>query len=65
MNKKIYGIRLCRQCKGICHENSLRETIGRRKKYYCSKQCCKNYLESIGIDAEWIGMMEKIDVITR
>ena len=37
--KKIYGIRICRSCKGICHENSYRRNFGLRRIYWCSKNC--------------------------
>lgn len=35
--KKIYGIRICKICKGICHEGSYRSATWRdRKLYFCS-----------------------------
>ena len=45
----VYGDRICRQCKGICHDGSYRRKqsalsreYGARSGYYCSKQCLKN-----------------------
>lgn len=39
---KLYGNRTCRNCKGICHENSYRRNFGERKAYYCSEACLRN-----------------------
>ncbi len=51
MNKKIEiktikGIRICRICKGICHENSYRDSWkwAKRHIYFCSKIHLKLYL---------------------
>ena len=38
---RIYGDRVCRRCKGICHENSWRRKTGQRKAYYCSENCLR------------------------
>ena len=38
-NLKIYGDRICKQCHGLCHENSWRDKIGQRKSYWCSDGC--------------------------
>ena len=46
--KKVYGVRICQQCRGICHEGSLRTTFGQRKRYFCSERCWDLY---IGTDA--------------
>lgn len=37
--KKVYGARICKSCRGICHEDSYRRKIGRRRPYWCSKNC--------------------------
>ena len=62
---KIYGTRICRQCKGICHEGSFRTSYGKRKAYFCGEQCLRYHetqklreqLKKIGYrdwyDAEW------------
>jgi hypothetical protein len=46
---KVYGDRTCLQCKGICHEGSLRNKVpkgyGFRSHYFCSPICFKNYEE--------------------
>jgi len=34
---KVYGLRTCKYCKGICHEDSYRNKHGIRKGYYCCK----------------------------
>ena len=37
MTEKIVvkGIRVCRECKGICHRDSWRTRIGQRRSYWC------------------------------
>ena len=46
---KVYGVRTCLQCKGICHEDSLRQKgkqgTGGRAHYFCWYGCMKNYYE--------------------
>ena len=46
---KVHGIRTCLQCKGICHEDSLRQRgkqgTGGRAHYFCSYGCMKLYHE--------------------
>lgn len=37
--KKIYGTRICKSCRGICHKNSYRKNYGKRRSYWCSKNC--------------------------
>lgn len=44
--KKVYGKRICRSCRGICHENSYSKKKlpflhGQRRSYWCSKNCLK------------------------
>ena len=39
---KVYGNRTCRNCKGICHEDSWRRNCGERKAYYCSEICLRH-----------------------
>ena len=65
MKAKTYGIRICKFCKGICHEDSYRATCGKRKIYYC----CKGHLQA---DKQYIinpvsnlVAYEKVDVITK
>lgn len=45
--EQLHGLRTCLQCKGICHEDSLRQKgkqgTGRRAHYFCSYQCLKLY----------------------
>jgi len=33
--KTIYGVRLCKVCKGILHGIVWRDKYGQRKSYYC------------------------------
>ena len=44
---KVHGLRTCLQCKGICHEGSLRQKgkqgTGGRAHYFCWYGCLKNY----------------------
>lgn len=46
---KVHGLRTCLQCKGICHEDSLRQKgkqgTGGRAHYFCWYGCLKNYYE--------------------
>jgi len=46
--KKVYGVRICKNCKGIVPEIAYRtkkyyEGIGIRAKYFCSMDCVKQY----------------------
>ena len=49
----VHGDRTCLQCKGICHEDSIRKRIleslryvgGMRSHYFCSLICLRNYLD--------------------
>jgi len=37
---KIYGDRTCQECRGLCHEASIRTTTKPcRQAYFCSEQC--------------------------
>ena len=36
----VKGTRICRECQGICHENSWRTKIGQRRSYWC----CEDHL---------------------
>jgi len=64
---KIHGVRVCRRCKGICHEHSLREKYGQRRTYYCSEQCVR--IKFDGCSEEFIQMylerFESVDCITE
>ena len=42
---KVYGDRVCRYCKGICHEDSIRDRFGERRKYFCSLSCLLHFVE--------------------
>jgi hypothetical protein len=46
MTAKINGTRICKNCKGICHEGSVRRNTGQRKSYYCSEACLRNSVEN-------------------
>ena len=41
---KVHSDRICRVCKGICHEGSLRTITKQRNAYYCSESCVKREL---------------------
>jgi hypothetical protein len=41
---KVYGTRICKNCKGICHKGSWRRKVGERKSYYCSDTCLRTSL---------------------
>jgi len=58
MVKKVYGIRICRNCKGICHKGSYRSKLGQRKIYFCSKKCLEQYLE------KWITRKGKLHLLS-
>ena len=59
--ERINGIRICKVCKGICHENSLRTRFGKHKIYFCCEMHARGYyadkwyirLEKLGIPAGW------------
>ena len=36
---KIYGNRICRYCKGLCHNETYRSKNDTRSRYYCSRKC--------------------------
>lgn len=79
--KKIYGIRICKSCRGICHKNSYRRNYGKRRPYWCSKNCLewgiikrvesktptdKEYItDQIYLDHIIEEYYEKVDVITK
>ena len=70
-NKKIYGDRICKACKALCHKNSYRTTHRIRNSYYCSKGCLGRNKKSIkcmgaGISIEWVikQCFEQVDVFT-
>ena len=39
---KVYGVRICRHCQGICHEQSYRQKHGIRRAYWCSDDCLRD-----------------------
>ena len=39
--EKVYGLRLCQECGGICHEDSWRTRSGQRRRYWC----CESHLK--------------------
>jgi hypothetical protein len=41
----IKGTRICRECRGICHENSWRSKFGQRKRYWCCEEHLRDYLD--------------------
>lgn len=45
----VKGVRTCMKCKGICHEDSLREKhdYKHRKKYFCSESCFDNHYKQM------------------
>jgi len=61
----IHGDRICRLCKGFCHDGSWRtKHKPHRQHYWCSKACLiqsTRYLSNIDI---LLGF-ERIDVISR
>ena len=63
---RIYGLRKCQRCKGICHQGSYRTNFFRRNKYWCSKACLlssrPHALDSFARDMKLYGC---IDVITK
>jgi hypothetical protein len=62
---KVYGLRNCRHCKGLCHEGSYRTKHGQRRKYWCGEQCLRqdhSYLDT-NLSIEESGF-EQVDVIT-
>ena len=71
--KQIHGDRICQQCKGICHENSLRTTFGQRRKYFCSEQCLRTFKGADDwtwpeADDDWkhvVSGYERVEVISK
>ena len=63
----VRGIRICRDCRGICHEGSWRSRYGTRKKYWCCELHLRNGFEHWPDDKwpafrdEWF---ERVDVVT-
>ena len=66
MHKTIKGIRICRECSGICHEGSWRTKYRIRKHYWCSETHLKRQYEHWGKD--WPEFRDKyfeqVDLIT-
>lgn len=61
--KKVYGLRTCALCSGICHESSYRTKIGARKKYYCNQSHA--FIASKQPDTNFFyEIYEKVHVIT-
>lgn len=42
MEAKVYGDRICRQCKGLCHDGSWRQAWAVRAGYWC----CESHLRA-------------------
>jgi len=51
---KVYGMRICKHCKGICHKDSWRTTFKQRNTYFC----CENHVRT-EIDNELAKRLEK------
>jgi len=66
----VRGVRICRHCRGICHEASWREQYGQRKKYWCSESCLRtdHYADDVPM-AVWEAFrhstFEQVDVIAK
>ena len=41
---KVYGIRICPVCKGICHENSWRTNFKNHNTYFCSESHLRAFI---------------------
>jgi len=62
---RVNGTRICRRCRGLCHENAWRDKIGQRKGYWCGDECLK---ADVG-EFYWANFRddnyEQVDVITK
>ena len=56
----VRGNRICRICKGLCHEGSWRSNYGYRKAYYC---CRAHLLKFVAHPNP--RLFERVDVISR
>ena len=57
-----YGLRNCRECRGICHEGSWRRTTGKRRAYWCSEEHLRSYEETriaIGVRSQFPSLRDK------
>lgn len=65
---KVNGVRICKACKGICHEGSWRQKFGERKEYFCCESHLRNSFEPVFTESEWIEFrdrgFEQVDAIT-
>ncbi len=59
---QIKGDRICRHCKGLCHEGSWRTTYLRRQAYFC--RSCRDRMQAFET-LERGGFYERVDVISR
>lgn len=64
----VRGVRICQDCRGICHEGSWRSRYGTRKKYWCCEPHLRNRHEHWPAD-EWPAFrdewFERVDVVTN
>jgi len=64
---KVSGDRKCGKCHGLCHEDSWRDKVGRRKNYWCSEDCLRDDWNGVYVsNADWVGFrdrnFERVDV---
>ena len=43
--EKVYGLRTCSYCKGICHEAGWRQVYGQRRQYWCCEEHLYQYIQ--------------------
>ena len=59
----VNGDRTCRNCKGLCHMDSVRTTFhSTRQQYYC-RSCAE--LTPVIMSGIKIGTYERVDVISK
>jgi len=66
---KVYGVRICPECKGICHENSWRKKYGQRRRYFCCERHLRNSVDPDDVwGDDWSAFRdsayERVEVIT-
>jgi len=57
----LHGIRICKVCRGICHEDAYRTRYGKHSVYFCCEEHARAYyatrwykqLDKLGIFAPW------------
>jgi len=54
----VHGIRICKVCKGICHNDAYRTRYGKHSVYFCSEAHARGHYQD-----KWYQILEKQGVL--